>query len=128
MIILYYVSFFDNYIWFNIKTAFTGCRHVLKTVKNVTVAKSEQAFTPCRNNLKTVRNVTVKSRCKTLMPKKCTYTLRINQSRSKSVERCSVFIIFECLHDAVSRMCQLECRFQNLPFSKCAGKDCAVFG
>ena len=43
------------------KTAFTRYRHILKTVKNVTVAKFELAFTPCRNKLKTVRNVTVKS-------------------------------------------------------------------
>ena len=41
------------------KTAFTRCRHILKTVKNVTVAKFELAFTGCRNNLKTVGNLTV---------------------------------------------------------------------
>ena len=44
-----------------IKTAFTRCRHILKTVKNVTVAKFELAFTRCRNNLKTVRNLTVRN-------------------------------------------------------------------
>ena len=43
------------------KTAFTRCRHILKTMKNVTVAKFELAFTRCRNNLKTVRNLPVKS-------------------------------------------------------------------
>ena len=44
------------------KTAFTRCRHILKTMKNVTVAKFElAAFTRCRNNLKTVRNLPVKS-------------------------------------------------------------------
>ena len=30
-------------------------------------------------------------------------------------------------HDAVSKMCQLEISFQNLPFPKPAGKKCAVF-
>ena len=39
-------------------TAFTRCRHILKTVKNVTVAEFELAFTRCRNNLKTVQNLT----------------------------------------------------------------------
>ena len=33
-----------------------------------------------------------------------------------------VFIIFERSHDAVSKMCQLELCFQNLPFSKSVGK------
>ena len=36
------------------KTAFTRCRHILKTMKNVTVTKFELALTRCRNNLKTV--------------------------------------------------------------------------
>ena len=31
-----------------------------------------------------------------LMPKNSTYTLRIDLSRSKSVEKCSVFIFVEC--------------------------------
>ena len=65
----------------------------------------------------------VKSRCKTLMAKKITYTLRINQSRSKSVEKCSVYIIVECSYDAVSNLCQLGFRVQNLPSSKSAGKN-----
>ena len=43
------------------KTAFTRCQHILKTVKNVTVAKYELAFTRCRNKLKAVRNLTVKN-------------------------------------------------------------------
>ena len=41
--------------------------------------------------------------------------------------KCSVYIIFEYSHDAVSKMYRLEFRFQNLPFSKSAGKNCAVF-
>ena len=57
------------------------------------------------------------------MPKKSTYTLRIDQSRSKSVEKCSLYIIVECSHDAVSNLCHLGFRFQNLPFSKSAGKN-----
>ena len=67
------------------KTAFTRYRNILKTVKNVTVAKFELAFIRYRHNLKTVGNLTVKTRCRTLMLRKSTYTLRIVQSRSKSV-------------------------------------------
>ena len=44
-----------------IKTAFTRYRHILKTVKNVTVAEFELVFTRCLNNLKTVRNLTVRN-------------------------------------------------------------------
>ena len=47
----------------------------------------------------------------------------VNQSCSKSVENCSIFKIFKCLHDVVSKMCRLEFNFQNLPFSKCACKN-----
>ena len=39
------------------KTAFTRCRHNLKTVKNVTATKFELAFTRCRHNLKTVGKI-----------------------------------------------------------------------
>ena len=106
---------------------FTRCRHILKTMKKVTAAKFELAFTRYRHNLKTVGNSTVKTRCRTLMLKKSTYTLRIDQSRSKSVEKCSVYIIIECSPDAVSYLDRLGFRFQNLPFSKSAGKKCAVF-
>ena len=52
------------------------------------------------------------------------------KNRSVSFQKrlkCSVFVIFKCLHDAVSKMCRLEFRFQNLPFSKSAGKKNAVF-
>ena len=107
---------------FRFKIAFTRCWHILKTVKCVTVAKFELAFTRCRNNLKMAGNVTVKTRCKTLMPKKCTLTLRIDQSRLKSVSKCFVFIIFKCFHDAVSKMYWFEFRFQTLQFSNSAGK------
>ena len=57
------------------------------------------------------------------MPKKITYAQRIERSRSKSVEKYSVYIIVECSHDAVSDLCRLVLRFQNLPFSKSAGKN-----
>ena len=42
-------------------------------------------------------------------------------------EKCSLYIIVECSHDAVSNLCRVGFRFQNLPFSKSAGKKCAVF-
>ena len=58
---------------------------------------------------------------------KCTYTLRIDQSRSKSLKEMFCFTIFESSHDAVFKMCRLEFRFQNLPFSKSTGKKFAVF-
>ena len=58
-----------------------------------------------------------------LVPKNSTYTLRIDLSRFKSVEKCSVFIFVECLNDAVSNLCRLRFRFQNLPFSKSTGKN-----
>ena len=109
------------------ETAFTRCRHILKTVKNVAVANFELAFTRYRHNLKTVGNLTVKTRCRTLMLRESTYTLRIDQSRSISVEKCAAYIIVECSHDAVSNLYRLGFRFQNLPFSKSAGKKCAVF-
>ena len=95
--------------------------------EKVTVAKFELTFTRCRKNLKTVGNLMVKSRCRTLMTKKSTYTLRIDQSQSKSVEKCSVYIIVECSHDVVSNLSRLGFRFQNLPCSKSAGNKCAIF-
>ena len=55
------------------------------------------------------------------------HSKRVDQSGSKSVKKCSVFIIFKFLHDAVSKMCRLEFRFQNLPFSKSAGKKMCRF-
>ena len=46
------------------------------------------------------------------------------KNRSVSFQKrlkCSAFVIFKCLHDAVSKMRRLEFQFQNLPFSKSAG-------
>ena len=37
--------------------------------------------------------------------------------------KCSIFVIFKCLHDAVSKMCRLEFRFQNLPFQNLPAKN-----
>ena len=72
------------------------------------------------------RNLTVKTSLQDLVAKEMYLHLK---NRSVSLQKrlkCSVFIIFKCLHDAVSKMCPLEFRFQNLPFSKSAGKKCAV--
>ena len=100
-------------IIFSSKTAFTRCRHIFKTVKNATAAKFELASTRCRHNLKTVGKLIVKTRSWTFMLKKSTYTLRIDHSRSKSVEKWSVY-------DAVSNLYRLGSvfkiyRFRNLP-------------
>ena len=91
----------------------------------MTAAKFELAFTRYRYNLKTVGNLTVKTRCRTLMPRKSTYTLRIDQSRPKRVEKCAVYIIVECLHDAVLNLYWLEFRFQkSTVFEICRQKMC----
>ena len=109
------------------KTAFTRCRHILKTMKKVTVAKFELAFTRCRQNLKTVGNLSVKSwlqdfdAIERYLQPKCQWVFF--QKRRKLF----YFKIFKCLHDAVSKMCRLEFRFQNLPFSKSAGKKMCRF-
>ena len=109
-------------------------------MKNVTAAKFELAFTRCRKNLKTVRDLTVRNSLQDFDAKEAYLH---SKSRSISFQKCLKmfgFIIFRWLHDAVSKMCRLECRFQNLPaknvpfsceqeaypsnfspFSKCAG-------
>ena len=61
------------------------------------------------------------------MPKKFSFISRTNWPQCESVEKCSVFIIFRCSHDGVLIMCRLEFRFQNLPFSKSAGKNVSFF-
>ena len=71
----------------------------------MTGAKCELVFTLCRNNLKTVRHSKAKSCCKTFMPKKCTFTLRIDKSRFKSVENICFY------HFRVFT----RCHFQNVP-------------
>ena len=86
-------------------------------------SKIELALTQYRHNLKTVRDKTVKD----FDAKEMYLPLRMDQSRSKSVAKFSVYIIFDSSHVAVSDLCQLGLRFQNLPFSKSAGKNCTVF-
>ena len=95
----------------------------LKTMKIVTVAKSKLAFTRCRNNLKKVGNLSVKSWLQDFDAIE-----RYLQPKCQSVffqkrRKLFYFKIFKCLHDAVSKMCRLEFRFQNLPFSKSVPKN-----
>ena len=78
-------------------------------------------------HLKTVGNLMVKNSLQGFDAEQHTYILGVVQYRSKSVAKCFVFIIFEYSHDAVSKMCWLEFRFQNLLFSQSASKKCAVF-
>ena len=79
----------------------------------MTAAKFELAFTRYRHNLKTVGTLTVKTRCRTLMPKKSTYTLRIDQSRSKSIVK------MFCLHHyRVFTRCCFKFMSVRAPFSK----------
>ena len=52
------------------------------------------------------------------------------RNRSVSLQKRGImfcFHHFEYSHDAVSKMCLLMFRFQNLPFSKSAGTKFAVF-
>ena len=43
---------------------------------------------------------------------------------SKSAEKCSVFVIFEGSHDAVSKMCRLDSFFKVYRFRKLPAKMC----
>ena len=127
------------------KTAFTRCRHILKTMKNVTAAKSELAFTRCRNDLKTVGNLLVKSSLQDFDAKE----LYLNPKNRCLVPKAPEKALFSSFL-SVFTMLFLKCadkssvfkiyRFQNLPaknvpfsceqeaypsnfspFSKCAG-------
>ena len=89
----------------------------------MTVAKFELTLTRCRNNVRTVGNVTIKNslqhfdaRERYLQPKNRPVSF---QNRRKMF--CAHY--FEGSNGAVSKMCRLEFRFQNLPFSKSAGKN-----
>ena len=109
------------------ETAFTRCRHILKTVKNVTVTKFELAFTRCRNNLKTVRNLTVRNSLQDFDVKEMHLQPK---NRSVSFQKRRKILCFH--HFRVSTRCSLQnvadiVPFSNLPFSKSAGKNCAVF-
>ena len=85
---------------------FTRCRHILKTVKNMTVAKFELAFTRCRNNLKTVGTSTVKNSLQDFDVKEM-YLHPKNRSFSFQ-KRLKMF----CFHHFQVFM---RCRFQNVP-------------
>ena len=90
------------------KTAFTRCRHILKTMKNVTAAKFELAFTRCRNNLKTVGNLPVKSSLQDFDAKE----VCINpKNRSVSFQTRLKMLYFH--HFLVFT----RCRFQNVPIT-----------
>ena len=82
-------------------------------VKNVTVENSEFAFRRYRKNFKKVGNLRVTNSLQDFDAKES--ALRIDQSRSETVEKRSVSIIFECSQDAGFKMCRLEFRFQSLP-------------
>ena len=56
---------------------------------------------------------------KTLMSKKCTQILRIDQPLFEIVVKCSTIILFECSLDAIFK----RCHFQGSSFSKCAAKN-----
>ena len=83
----------------------------------------ELAFTRCRNNLKMIRNLTVKNSLQDFGAKEMYLHSKHRSVAFKIIELCSFFIIFECSHNAFSKMYRLLFRFQNLPFSKSAGKN-----
>ena len=84
-------------------------------MKIVTVAKFELSFTRCRNSLNTVRNLTVKRLMEDVDAKEM-YLHPVNRSVSFQ-KRCEIFCFHHlCLSDAVSKICRLEFRFQNLLF------------
>ena len=110
-----------------VKTTFTQWWHILKTVKNVTVAKFELAFTWWQNNLNAVLDTTVINSLQGFDAKEM-YLHSKNQSVLFQ-KRWKMFCFHhvECSHNAVAKMCRLEFRFQNLPFLKSTGKKCAIF-
>ena len=96
----------EPFLWKQTWTAFTGCRHILKTMKNVTVAKFELAFTRCRNNLKTVGNLLVKSSLQDFDAEE----LYLNP-KNRSVSFQTRLKMFYFHHFKVLT----RCRFQNVP-------------
>ena len=110
-------------MWIGRKAAFTRCRHILKTVKTMTVAKFELTFTRCRNNLKMIGNLTVKNSLQDFDAKEMYLHSKNRSVAFQKHRKMFCFIIFECSNDAVSKMYRLYFRFQNLPFSKSAGKN-----
>ena len=95
--------------------------------ENVTVAKFQLAFTRCRKNLKTVGNLMVRNSPQDLDAKEMRLHPK-NRPVSFQKDR-KMFCLhhFECSNGAVSKICRLEFRFQNLPSSKSAGKKLCHF-
>ena len=57
----------------------------------------------------------------------CQRNVRINQRRLESIEKHSVFIIFECSHNAILKCAWLDSSLQVLPFSKSADEKMCRF-
>ena len=74
-----------------------------ENAENVTVAKFELAFTRCQNNLKMIGNLTVKISLQDFDAKEMYLHSKNRSVTFQSIEKCSVFIIFDCSHDAVSK-------------------------
>ena len=62
------------------------------------------------------RNLTVKNSLQDFDAKEMYLHPKHSTVSFKGVEKRSVFIIFVCSHDAVSKTCRLEFLFANLPF------------
>ena len=82
------------------------CRHILKTMKNFTVAKFEPAFTRCRNNLKTVGNSPVKSSLQDFDAKEVYLNPKNRSVSFQKRLKMSYFHHFKVF---------TRCRFQNVP-------------
>ena len=80
--------------------------HILKTMKNVTVAKFELAFTRCRKNLKTVRDLTVRNSLQYFDAKEVCVNPK---NRSVSFHRRLKMFFFQNFQVFT------RCRFQNVP-------------
>ena len=99
----------------------------LKMVTNVAAAKFELAFTRYRNNLKTVGNLDGKNSLQDFDAKEM-YLHRKNRSVSLQ-KRLKMFFFhhFQMFIRWCFQNLPIEFLFQNLPFSKSAGKNYAVF-
>ena len=102
-------------------TCLSGLFHLCLTFSQENLAKNTMY-----TERKSVNPLIAHKNLRTVLVYMGPYTLSVNQSCPKSVENCSIFKIFQCLYDAVSKLCRLEFNFQYLLFSNCAGKKCAV--
>ena len=64
---------------------------------------------------------------KKLKPKKCTHTIRTGWPHFESVFKCSAFIIFECSHDTVPKLCWLAFHFQKLSFQTLPAQNVPLY-